>query len=791
MKSLLVFFLFVLAAGTSAASTFVVTNTNDSGPGSLRQAILDANADAIADEIDFNIPGASFHRIKLLSLLPVIRQPVTIDGYTQPGTKANSLSIGDDAVLLVELSELGLQVEAQNCILRGLIVENMSIYGGNNIIAGCFIGTNAAAFGRNGGLTIIGQNNLIGGTSVADRNLVTWIQIGQRDAVGQSVTGNVVAGNYVGIGPDGKQFFPSGSSAYVNIHGCDGNVIGGNSVGARNVIAGSLILEDASKNLVQGNFIGTDATGLSPTQNVDGVLIRGDDDRYPPSHNQIIGNVISADASAGYFNTSYAAIHIFRLGAFRSFVSGNVIQGNFIGVGPDGKTALGSTSVGIALSPGYATNTLVGGTNPGEGNVIAFNGRLPAISPGAIVGDPSTIVQGNSIFSNIGPGIDWLGPDHYGPVPNDPGDQDVYQNYPVIDSVSFNSGTVQVSGKLNSRANTPYRVEFFGNESGDASGYGEGQHFLGFVNVTTDANGNATFAVTLSATSSDKVISATATGPTGTSEFSRSVPATVSREARLLNISTRTNVKLGETIAGFIITGDDAKTVLIRGLGPSLAKAGIPAEALLQNPSLTLYNSVTYPLALSWDWDSYNPVIKSTGLAPDDPKESALLVTLPPGNYTAVLGPQPKGIDTQEKTPAGIGLIEVYDVSQSTVRLGNISTRGFIGTGDNVLIGGFIIGPESGGNARVVVRGIGPSLTTVANRLQDPVVELHNGNGGLLASNDDWKTNEAEIKATTLAPTDDRESALVADLAPGAYTAIVRGKNDSTGVGLVELYHLH
>jgi hypothetical protein len=135
-------------------------------------------------------------------------------------------------------------------------------------------------------------------------------------------------------------------------------------------------------------------------------------------------------------------------------------------------------------------------------------------------------------------------------------------------------------------------------------------------------------------------------------------------------------------------------------------------------------------------------------------------------------------------------LIEVYDVSQSTVRLGNISTRGFVGTGDNVLIGGFIIGPDAGGNARVVVRGIGPSLASVANRLQDPVVELHGGNGALLASNDDWKTNEAEVRATGLPPTDDHESALVADLLPGNYTLVLRGKNNTAGVGLVEIYNL-
>lgn len=795
MKSSLVFFLSILAAGTGAASTFVVTNTNDSGPGSLRQAILDANADQVADQISFNIPNIPADGVATIRLASdlIITQPVTIDGGTQPGAKPNTLSFGDNAVVRIYLAEQGVVVSASNCILRGLGTrQDISIYGDNNIVAGCFIG-----YGWGGGVHIgyasKGNNNLIGGTAPADRNLVTWIRIGLADASIQSVTGNVVAGNYVGIGTDGRPSAPAGS-AYVRINRCGGNVIGGSAAGAGNVIAGAVVLESADNNLVQGNLIGTDANGLSAVRNAGGVLIFGD---YQPNHdpirNRIIGNVIAADESV--YDFGFAAVHIYGLGN-RGASSGpplarsNVIQGNFIGVAADGKTALGSTTIGIALQRDIATNTVVGGTNSGEGNVIAFNGRRPYLSPGAIVGDPSTIVQGNSIFSNIGPGIDWLGPDHHGPVLNDPGDQDVYQNYPVIDSVSFNSGTVQVGGKLDSHANTTYRIEFFGNESGDASGYGEGQHFLGFVNVTTDANGSASFAVTLSATSSDKLISATATGPTGTSEFSRSVPAAVSREARLLNISTRTNAKLGETIAGFIITGDEAKTVLIRGLGPSLAKAGIPGGTLLQDPILTLYNSVTYPLAINGDWDSYHPPIKATGLAPEDAKESALLVTLAPGNYTAVLGSQPKAPDSQEKAPAGIGLIEVYDLSQSSVRLGNISTRGFVGTGDDVLIGGFIIGPDSGGDARVVVRGIGPSLAPVPNRLQDPVVELHDGNGGLLASNDDWKTNEAEVRATGLAPTDDHESALVADLLPGNYTLVLRGKNSTAGVGLVEIYNV-
>jgi hypothetical protein len=138
----------------------------------------------------------------------------------------------------------------------------------------------------------------------------------------------------------------------------------------------------------------------------------------------------------------------------------------------------------------------------------------------------------------------------------------------------------------------------------------------------------------------------------------------------------------------------------------------------------------------------------------------------------------------------GIGLIEVYDLAPLGSQLANISTRSFVGAGDNVMIAGCIVAPNTGRSSRVLVRGIGPSLSGVSNRLPDPVIELRDDNGLLLATNDDWKTNQTQIEATGMPPTDDRESALVADLLPSNYTVVLSGKNSAAGVAVVELYRL-
>ena len=255
---------------------------------------------------------------------------------------------------------------------------------------------------------------------------------------------------------------------------------------------------------------------------------------------------------------------------------------------------------------------------------------------------------------------------------------------------------------------------------------------------------------------------------------------------QLLNISTRLRVETGDNalIGGFIVTGSQPKRVILRAIGPSLSNNGIAGA--LADPTLELVGGDGVSLALNDNWkDTQRAEIEATTIPPTADAESAIVRTLNPGNYTAVV----RG----KNNTTGVAVIEAYDLNQSAdSRLANISTRGLVQTGTNVMIGGFIVGGE--GNAKVIVRAIGPSLSQqgVANPLADPTLQLVDGNGAPLESNDNWRTDpdQAEIAAAGVAPQNDLESALLANIPPGNYTAVVAGKNSGTGIGLVEVYHL-
>jgi hypothetical protein len=265
----------------------------------------------------------------------------------------------------------------------------------------------------------------------------------------------------------------------------------------------------------------------------------------------------------------------------------------------------------------------------------------------------------------------------------------------------------------------------------------------------------------------------------------------------LLNLSTRARVLTGEQvlIAGFIITGTDPKRVIIRGIGPSLSGIG----GNLSDPTLELHQGNT-TLATNNNWKikdsdgtSQQAEIEATTIPPTNDAESAIVLTLTPGTYTATLSGKNAG--------TGIGVVEVYDLDQAAnSRLGNISTRGFVDTDDNAMIAGLIAGEgETGARAQVLIRAIGPSLSGsgIQGPLQDPTLALHDANGATIATNDNWKINDQTqqsqedlIRSTTIAPSNDLEAAIVATLPPGPSTAIVRGKNNATGVALVEVYNL-
>jgi hypothetical protein len=257
------------------------------------------------------------------------------------------------------------------------------------------------------------------------------------------------------------------------------------------------------------------------------------------------------------------------------------------------------------------------------------------------------------------------------------------------------------------------------------------------------------------------------------------------------NISTRLAVQTGENvlIGGFIITGTAPKQVLIRGIGPSLTGFGVINA--LADPALELHLPDGSVVSNNnWKIDdqtqqSQEATILATNAAPTDDLESAILITLNPGAYTAIL--------SGKNQVTGIGLVEVYDFSLAArATLANISTRGFVNTADNAMIGGFIVIPPERGNTTLLIRAIGPSLTAfgINNALADPVLELHDSNGGSF-TNDNWQDdpNAARIPPS-LQPKDPRESATYQTLPPGAYTVIVRGVNNTTGVGLVEVYAL-
>jgi hypothetical protein len=273
--------------------------------------------------------------------------------------------------------------------------------------------------------------------------------------------------------------------------------------------------------------------------------------------------------------------------------------------------------------------------------------------------------------------------------------------------------------------------------------------------------------------------------------------------SQLSNISTRAFVQTGDnvTIGGFIVEGTQSKRVIIRAIGPELMPFGIPDP--LADPTLELHDSTGALIASNDNWMTtiiggiitrdQVAAIRASGYAPSDPRESAMIVNLPPGNYTAIM----RGVDNT----TGVGLVDVYDLSGNAASiLGNISTRALVQTGDDVMIGGFVI--QGTQPERVILRAIGPELSQygIPNAMANPTLELHDSTGALIASNNNWvttiiggiiKQNQVrDIMNSHLAPANRFESAIIADLPPGKYTAIVRGVNNTTGVALVEVYDI-
>ena len=525
-------------ASSALAATFTVTNTNDSGLGSLRQAILDANANPGTDMIAFNIPGQGVQTISPLTLLPSLTDDagVTIDGYTQPGSGPNTLAGGDNAVLLIELDGsagfgqgTGLTLASSANAIRGLIVGHFDTgilidVGRDNSVTGCFIGTDStgsvAAPNRTGlDLLSLSSDALstgarVGGATPQDRNVISG------NASGISLFGFsncTIAGNFIGTDR-------AGTSALPNVDGVDigfstGTVIGGSTRGSRNIISGNtgggISSVGTLLTQIQGNFVGTDVTGTVALSNGGGITCESDIATFIGGAALGLGNVVSGNRLDG--------IRIFY-GASSDFVAGN-----FIGTDPSGTIPLGNGGNGVFIWL-FSAKTTVGGAPPSASNVIAFNGRA-GIAIGRDSSDSSNDnrISANSIHDNAGLGID-LASD--GVTPNDDCDSgrgpNLLQNYPLLTSAVPSGGSTTIRGTLNSVPNTTLLLEFFSNGLGDSSGFGEGENYIGYTQVTTDASCSASFEVTLPVSVAPGfVVTATATDPAGnTSEFSACRPVT-------------------------------------------------------------------------------------------------------------------------------------------------------------------------------------------------------------------------------------------------------------------------
>jgi hypothetical protein len=711
--------LFVGGVSATRADTYPVINTNASGAGSLAQAILDSNARGGQDTVVFNIPGPGVHLIDLSNAtLPHITDSLIVDGYTQPGAHPNTLSVGDDAVILIQLDggsvangNNGLTIDGPNCVIRGLSITG-------------FLSAPSPypyTFGPVGGLGIEVKG-----------------------------TGSVVEGNFIGLNPDGLTATPNYTG--IDVHGTEmiQSIIGGTVPASRNVIsgngAGMTIIHPMV--VIAGNYIGTDAAGVRPVGN-DGGIGLGADDVTIGGTAAGSGNVISGNRGAAIYLGFEVGYHV------SVYANRAVIQGNLIGTTVDGDSPLGNGGSGLVLQG--STDCTIGGMDPGAGNVIAFN------NGGVVVFGTGNRILSNSIYANNTRGIDL-----------NSGNGNNGQSSPVITSEHVSNSTGALSGTLQSTPNTPFVIQLFADSQSLTTSK---QTYLGSSKVMTDSSGNGSFSASFSVSDSNVVFNATATDASGnTSEFSRN-------PAYLQNISTRGAVGTGDEalIGGFIM--GFGQTV-VRGIGPSLRPLGLTDA--LADPTLELHDKTGAQIAFDDNWkddQSQAERIQQSGLAPTADTESAIAFFGGPfpSSYTAIL----RGKDDT----TGTGLVEAYGL---TTGFGNISTRGFVGTGDDVIIGGFILGGGSE-SPRIVVRALGPSLKAagVANPLPDPVLELHDGNGSTIKSNDNWAdTQRNDLQTVGLAPTDGMESAIVMRLAPGHYTAIVRGKDNVTGVALVEVYRL-
>jgi hypothetical protein len=500
----------LLAASFAGAANLMVTNTNDSGPGSLRQAILDANAGSGGDSIEFNIPGSGPYVITPLppGLPAILKATTTIDGGTQPGYA------GAPLIEIANFAGSGLKLQGGGAQVLALVVRGMntgiSLESSGNRVVGCYIGTDVTgttAAGNGTGIEIQSgtTGNLVGGSVVAFRNVISANVAGIALI---NATNATIQGNYIGTTADGTA--PLGNSQGILATATTNLVVGGSGTGEGNVIAGSaeegIYITSGTGALIQGNLIGTNAAGTEALGNDKGV-----------SATNHVGLIVGGNFNAGEGNVisgnAHEAVDINSVGS--------VVKGNTIGLDITGQVLLrNGTGVKLEVS---ATDNVIGGITNGEGNVIAWN------DVGVYNYGVRNAIRGNPIFFNGSIGID---NDPAGVTPNDPLDADTganeLQNFPFVSSVDYGTTSLTVHGILQSTPNVTFDLDFY--ESPSCTPHPrdllQSAYYIGSTQVTTDGSGNVNFDTLLSDpnAASDPIITITATDPAGnTSEFSQAV----------------------------------------------------------------------------------------------------------------------------------------------------------------------------------------------------------------------------------------------------------------------------
>ncbi len=554
-------------------NTYTVSTTADSGVGSLRQAIIDANANGGADNISFSIAGAGPHTIALSTALPIISETVTIDGTTEPDFSTTPMIVLDGTNTLIS-NGIVLGVGAHGSSIKGLVINNFDysgilVYSNNNIITGNYIGTDAAgtAPGVGNGLNGIylwgSSGNTIGGTSALERNIISSNNNGLV-LYGLLSSNNIILGNYIGMDATGNTSLGNTLDGIRFEVGANNNTVGGNTSAHGNVITGNgqdgirVTDEHSNNNIIQNNLIGVSADNNSaPGNNGDGVFIINGSDNTSVQDNLIAGN-------------NERGIQI------RGFSSGSVIQGNSIGTDTTGNLDWGNQNVGIEISLlGYSN--LIGGVSANQGNIIAFNGKGGVNTSGIYLhldsGNNNSLL-GNSIYSNVGIGIALSNEDVSS---NDTGDFDFgansTQNHPVLSTAIGSDSEITITGTFNSTLNSFYRIEFFSSTTADSSGHGEAKTFIGYANIATDISGNATINSTLiQAVPNGSFITATATKTdvtysifSDTSEFSQNIISDTANDAPQFGVGsgiTTTAIGSDDDAAYSVVGQSDGKIVV-------------------------------------------------------------------------------------------------------------------------------------------------------------------------------------------------------------------------------------